>query len=76
MQDMIESAFAREARNQYCHTDPYYKNEYFTTLYCPPPKNEDNKEPPIGGHFNALHNYLFWGQEALDIAAALREEQE
>ena len=36
----------------------------------------DNKEPPIGGHFNALHNYLFWGQEALDIAAAFREEQE
>ena len=36
----------------------------------------DNKEPPIGGHFNPLHSYLFWGQEALDIAAALREKQE
>ena len=27
-------------------------------------------------HFNALHTYLFWGREALDIAAALRETQE
>ena len=38
--------------------------------------SDDNKEPPIGGHFNPLHSYLFWGQEALDIAAALREKQE
>ena len=27
-------------------------------------------------HFNVLHTYLFWGREALDIAAALRETQE
>ena len=27
-------------------------------------------------HFNTLHTYLFWGREALDIAAALRETQE
>ena len=27
-------------------------------------------------HFNNLHTYLFWGREALDIAAALREKQE
>ena len=31
---------------------------------------------PVGAVFNSLHSYLFWGQEAQDIAAALREKQE
>ena len=33
-------------------------------------------EQTTDAHFNALHTYLFWGQEAQDIAAALREKQE
>lgn len=38
--------------------------------------SDDNDRPPAGGHVNAVHTHLFWGQEALDIAAALREKQE
>ena len=33
-------------------------------------------EQTTWAHFRALHTYLFWGQEAWDIAAALREKQE
>ena len=37
-----------------------------------------DKDSELSGFddFNALHTYLFWGREARDIAAALRETQE
>ena len=38
--------------------------------------NENVTAWPIGSYVNVLHTYLFWGREALDIAAALREQRE
>ena len=37
---------------------------------------ENTTGSPQGRYFGSVHTYLFWGSEALDIAAALRERQE
>lgn len=37
---------------------------------------ENTTGSPQGRCFGSVHTYLFWGSEALDIAAALRERQE
>lgn len=38
--------------------------------------SDQQTESPQGRFFRSLHTDLFWGQEALDIAAALREQSE
>ena len=38
--------------------------------------DEDTMGRPPWNHFGSLHTYLFWGQEAQDIAAALRKLRE
>ena len=39
-------------------------------------RDKGDPESPRWTYFNAVHTYLFWGQEAQDIAAALREQPE
>lgn len=39
-------------------------------------RRKGDPESPRWTYFNAVHTYLFWGQEALDIATALREQPE
>ena len=38
--------------------------------------DENTTGLPLGSYFGTSHAYLLWGQEALDVAAALRENQD